>query len=41
MSGHLSIELFGLLRGVADGPLAIGTLAVITLAATARLWLRR
>jgi hypothetical protein len=41
MSDHLSIEILGLLRGAADGPFAIGTLALIALAATARLWWRR
>jgi hypothetical protein len=38
MTDHLSIEIFGMLRGAADGPLAIGALAVIVLAATVRLW---
>jgi hypothetical protein len=41
MTGHLSIEILGVLKGAADGPLAIGALALIALAATARLWLRR
>jgi hypothetical protein len=40
MSDRLSIEVLGLLRGAADGPLAIGTLAVIALATMARLWWR-
>jgi len=40
MTGHLSIEILGVLKGVADGPLAIGALALIGLATTARLWLR-
>lgn len=31
MSDHLSIEVLGILRGAADGPLAIGTLALIAL----------
>lgn len=38
MSGRLSIEILGLLNGAAEGPLAIGVLAVLTLAATKRLW---
>src|SRR5260370_27083477 len=41
MSEHRSFEIVGVLKGAADGPLAIGTLALIALAATARLWLRR
>jgi hypothetical protein len=41
MPEHLSIEIVGLLRGAADGPLAIATLALIALAATTPLWWRR
>jgi hypothetical protein len=40
MSDQLSIEIFGLLHGTADGPLAIGALALIVLAATKPLWWR-
>jgi hypothetical protein len=38
MGGRLSIEILGVLNGAADGPLAIGVLAIIALAATKRLW---
>jgi hypothetical protein len=31
MSGHLSIEILGVLKGAADGPLAIGSLYTIAL----------
>jgi hypothetical protein len=41
LTGHLSIEILGVLKGAADGPLAISTLALIALAATACLRLRR
>ena len=41
MSDHLTIELFGVLHGVADGKLAIGALILITLAASWGLWWRR
>jgi hypothetical protein len=40
VSDSLNIEIFGLLHGAAQGPLAIGTLAVIALAATRKLWWR-
>jgi hypothetical protein len=40
MTGHLSIDIFGLLKGDAGGPLAIGALLVISLAASKRLWWR-
>ena len=38
MTGHLSIEILGILRGAADGPLAICLLALLALAVTRRLW---
>jgi hypothetical protein len=38
MSDHLTLEVFGWLHGAAEGPLAIGVLALITLAITKRLW---
>jgi hypothetical protein len=41
MTEHLSIEILGVLRGAADGPMAISALALIALAATARLWFWR
>jgi uncharacterized integral membrane protein len=47
MTDHLSIEIPGLLHGVADGPLAIATLAaiaaaaLIAIAATTPRWWRR
>jgi hypothetical protein len=41
MSDHLSIEVMGLLRGAADGPLAISTLGLIMLGVLSGLWLRR
>ena len=31
MSGHLQIDLLGVLHGQADGPLAIGSLAIIVM----------
>lgn len=31
MSGHLSIEILGVLKGAADGPLAVGCLCVTAL----------
>lgn len=31
MSGHLSIEILGVLKGAAEGPLAIGSLCTIAL----------
>ena len=34
MSSHLQIDLLGVLHGQADGPLAIGSLAVIVIALT-------
>jgi hypothetical protein len=40
LTDHLSIELFGMLHGAADGKLAIGTLALIALAVTRGLWWR-
>ena len=40
MSGHLSLDLFGILNGSADGPLAIGALVLIALLASKRLWWR-
>jgi hypothetical protein len=43
MTNHLSIEIFGLLHGAADGPLAITALAAIALIAIVAtpLWWRR
>jgi hypothetical protein len=38
MTDRLSIEILGVLHGAAEGPLAIGVLAVIALAVTRRLW---
>lgn len=38
MVDRLSIEILGVLHGAAEGPLAIGVLAVIALAATKRFW---
>lgn len=40
LSEHLSIEIFGILHGAADGPYAIGALVLVALAATRRLWWR-
>ena len=37
-SDRLSIEILGVLNGTAEGPLAIGVLALIALTATRRLW---
>jgi hypothetical protein len=37
MLDHISIEVFGLLRGTADGPLAVVALALIVLAVVAAL----
>jgi hypothetical protein len=41
MSDRLTVEIFGLLSGAADGPIAIGALVLITLALTKRLWWTR
>ena len=41
LDGHLSIEIYGVLRGAADGPLAVAALALVVLAITARLRGRR
>jgi hypothetical protein len=38
MPDRLTIEIFGLLHGVAEGPLAIGALVLIALAVTRRFW---
>jgi hypothetical protein len=38
MHDHLSIEIFGLLHGAAEGPLAIGALVLIALALIMGLW---
>jgi hypothetical protein len=38
MPDHLTIELFGVLHGAADGKLAVGALSLITLVATWGLW---
>lgn len=38
MSDQLTIEIFGALHGVAQGPLAIAALAFIALALTRPLW---
>jgi hypothetical protein len=38
MTDRLSIEILGVLNGAAEGPIAIGVLALIALAATRRLW---
>jgi hypothetical protein len=38
MSDRLTIEIFGVLHGAAEGPLAIGALILIALAVTRRLW---
>jgi hypothetical protein len=38
MSDRLTIEIFGVLYGVADGPLAIGALVLIALVLTTPLW---
>jgi hypothetical protein len=40
MTEHLSIDLFGVVHGVADGSLAIGVLALIVIVALAVVWLR-
>jgi hypothetical protein len=41
MSDRLTIEIFGLLHGTAEGPLAVGALVFLTLVLTRRLWCRR
>jgi hypothetical protein len=41
MSDHLSIEVLGLLRGAAEGQVAIATLGLITFAILSGLWFRR
>jgi hypothetical protein len=41
MPNRLTIEIFGVLHGAADGPLAISALVFIALALTVRLWWRR
>ncbi len=38
MSDRLTIEIFGVLYGTADGPLAIGALVLIALILSLRLW---
>jgi hypothetical protein len=38
MHDRLSIEIFGLLHGAAEGPLAIGALMLIALALTTGVW---
>jgi len=40
MSEHLSIDIFGVVHGTADGSLAISALAVIAIAALVIRWLR-
>jgi hypothetical protein len=40
MSDRLTIEIFGVLHGVAEGPLAIGALVLLALVLTRRLWWR-
>jgi hypothetical protein len=41
MSDRLTIEIFGVLHGAAEGPLAIGALVFIALVVSVRLWWRR
>ncbi len=41
MPDHLSIEVFGLLRGSADGPMAVGVLGLMALTAISGTWRRR
>ena len=38
MSDHLTIEIFGVLHGVAEGPLAIAALVLVALTLTKRFW---
>jgi hypothetical protein len=40
MTEHLSIDLFGVVQGAADGSLAIGVLALIAIVAIVVVWLR-
>jgi hypothetical protein len=40
MADQLTIEIFGLLHGAAEGPLAISALVLIALAVTRPLWWR-